>query len=267
MRRALLPALLAVVAAAVLLGPLLVPFDPSAQVAAPWRAADAAHPLGTDALGRDVLSRVLSGGVLLLGVAVLAALLTSALGVLGGLAAGWVGGWAERALTGVSDLLLVVPSLLIALVVATGFPGPGAVVAATVCGGAPLTVRVVRDAVLSVRSSGHVEAARCRGERGATLLLREVLPALRGTVTADLGLRLVIALQVTAALNVLGVGLTGADADWARMVRENMVGVGANPWGVLAPALALGAVTLVLALGAQLIGRERPVPIREEPRR
>lgn len=118
--------------------------------------------------------------------------------------------------------------------------------------GAPLTLRVVRDAVRTIRTSGYVEAALLRGETTASVLLREVFPAMRGLVSADLGLRLVVAIQVCAALGVLGLGATPPAPDWALMLRENMTGVATNPWAVAAPAIALGATTVLFALAAQL---------------
>ncbi|UOE21868.1 ABC transporter permease subunit [Thermobifida halotolerans] len=224
-------------------------------MAAAWQAPGPGHPLGTDGLGRDVWSRVLAGGRDLVATAAVAAVAASAVGVAGGLVAGWAGRIADQALTGAADLLLAVPSLLLALVVAVAVPGRAAVVVATVCGGAPLTLRVVRDAVHDVRHAGYVEAARARGERPASVLVREVLPAMRGLVAADLGLRLVIAVQIASALGLLGFGAAPPAPDWALMLRENMPGVAANPAAVAAPAAALGLVTVTLALAVQTAAR------------
>ncbi|WP_017573639.1 ABC transporter permease [Nocardiopsis halotolerans] len=262
MTRVLFSVLLAAVLATAALGHWLAPLDPTAHVGAPWRGPVPEHPLGTDALGRDVWSRVLAGGGRLLAVSVTAAVCASLVGVVGGLVAGWAGGAADRALTAAADLMLAVPSLLLALVAAVALPGRAAVVVATVCGGAPLTLRVVRDAVRSIRESGYVEAALCRGERTASVLTREVLPAARGLVAADLGLRLVVALQVASALGVLGFGVSPPEPDWALMLRENMAGAAMNPWAVAAPATALGVTTVVLALSAQFSSRRDGVRTR-----
>ncbi|GAA1461696.1 ABC transporter permease [Nocardiopsis exhalans] len=252
MIRLLVPLSLAAVAALVLGGGWLAPYDPTSTAGAPWQPPNPAHLLGTDALGRDVWSRVLAGGGRLLTVSVAAALCASALGIAGGLVAGWSGGPLARLLTACADFLLALPSLLLALVAAIALPWQTAVVVATVCGGAPLTLRVVRDAVRTIRTSGYVEAALLRGETTASVLLREVFPAMRGLVSADLGLRLVVAIQVCAALGVLGLGATPPAPDWALMLRENMTGVATNPWAVAAPAIALGATTVLFALAAQL---------------
>ena len=241
-----------------LFGAGLAPHDPTATVAAPWAAPGAGLPLGADGYGRDVASRVLAGGRDLVVVAVVAAVAAATVGVAGGL---W-GGWAARCtrlLTGGAVLLLAVPILLLAMVLAVSMPGPVAVVAGTVCGGAPLTLRVVADAAGQVRHAGYVEAALARGERAGTVLVREVLPALAGLVGADFGLRVVLALQLVAALSLLGFGPDPPAPDWAAMLRENLSGVALNPAALVAPALALATLTLVIAGLAQVIAlRCRP---------
>ncbi|RBM06851.1 hypothetical protein DEH69_25640 [Streptomyces sp. PT12] len=233
--------------AAALLCALAAPHDPAAIVAAPYAAVGPGLPLGADALGRDVLARLLAGGRELTLVALLGAALATSLGVAAGLLAGWTARSSGRLLTGVADALLATPPLLVALVLAVSLPGDAAVVAATVCGGAPLTLRVVGDATRGALDAGYVEAARGRGERAPALLSREVLPALAGLVAADAGARFVTALQLATALGLLGFGAQPPSPDWALMIRENLPGTGLNPAGVIAPALALAFVALAVA--------------------
>ncbi len=249
----------AALGAAALFGEVLAPYDPTATVSPPWTPPGPGLALGADGLGRDVVSRVLAGGRELTLVAAVAALTATAVGVAGGLWAGWRGR-GGRALLGGADLLLALPMLLIAMVLAVALPGPVAVVAGTVCGGAPLTLRVIADATRQVRHTGYVEAAVARGERSGIVLVREVLPALAGVVGADVGLRCVLALQLAAALSLLGFGPAPPTPDWAAMLRENLPGVTLNPAALVAPAAALAALTLlVAALGhaAATRGRSR----------
>lgn len=250
MRRLFWPTAAAVLALA-LFGGVLAPHEPTSSVAAPWLAPGGGHLLGTDAAGRDVFSRVLAGGRSIVLVAALAAVCAAAAGTAGGLAAGWYGGWPDRLLSGLADLLLGMPFLLVALVLAVALPAPAAVVAGTVCGGAPLTLRVVRDTVRGLRRTGYVEAARGRGESTPALLLREVLPSLAGVAAADLGMRFVVALQLAAALGMLGLGARPPAPDWGLMLRENLAGAGLNPPALIAPAAALTTVALVAAAFAR----------------
>ncbi len=236
-------ALLAVLAV-VVVGALWTPHDPAAVVGPAWSPPGGDALLGTDALGRDVLSRVLAGGAELTLVALLAAVCASAVGLAWGLVAGWAG----RGGAWVADVLMAVPFLVLALLFAVTLPGWPAVVAGTVCGGAPLTARLVGDLTRRARTAGYVEAALGRGESTASVLCREVLPSISRYAVADAALRFVVALQVASALAVLGFGAQPPAPDWGLMLRENLPGAVLNPAGVLGPAAALAVLSLAVAL-------------------
>ncbi|MCE7079599.1 ABC transporter permease [Streptomyces sp. ST2-7A] len=254
-RRLLAPVAAFVLLATVGLGPLLAPYPPNHTVGPPWASPDGSTLLGTDALGRDILSRVLAGGTGLLSLALVAALATVLLGTAAGLWSGWAGGRTARRVAWMCDLLLAVPAPVLALVLATALSGASAVITASVMAGAPLTARVVADEVAVLRRDGWVRVAVERGERVPAVLFRELLPALRGLVTADAGLRLVTALQLAAALSVLGLGPQPPTPDWALMLREGLPGAGLNPAALLAPALALALCAWVLGAAARSAGR------------
>ncbi|GAA2891880.1 ABC transporter permease subunit [Nonomuraea rubra] len=234
--------------------------DPVAIVAPPWAGPAPGLPLGADALGRDVLARVLAGGRDLTLTALAAASTASALGVAGGLWVGWSRGRLGRTAAGAADLLLALPLLLLALLAVVALPGPAAVVAGTVLGGTPLTLRVVADATAAARHAGYVEAALSRGERAGAVLLREVLPAHAGLVGADLGQRLVLAVQLAAALNVLGFGPAPPAPDWAAMLRENLQGLGLNAAAAIAPAVALAVLAGSVAAFAHVLATRDGLP-------
>ncbi|GAA3464514.1 ATP-binding cassette domain-containing protein [Saccharothrix longispora] len=238
-RAALLCVLLVVVG-----GALWTPHDPTAAIGPAWSPPGGDALLGTDALGRDVLSRVLAGGADLLLIALLAAACASAVGLAWGLVAGWTG----RGGALLADVLMAVPFLVLALLFAVTLPGWAAVVAGTVCGGAPLTARLVGDLTRRTRATGYVEAALGRGERTASVLCREVLPSIARYAVADAALRFVVALQLASALAVLGFGARPPAPDWGLMLRENLPGAALNPAGVLGPAAALTALSLAVAL-------------------
>lgn len=262
MRRGSLPFAAATAGAALALamgGEVLTTRDPTLIVASPWAGPGPGVPLGADGLGRDVLTRVLAGGRELTLISLLAALVASALGVSAGLWVGWSQARASRCAAVAADLLLALPLLLLVLVALVALPGRLAVVVGTILGGAPLTLRVVADATGGARHAGYVEAACARGETGASVLLREVLPANAGLVGADLGLRVVLALQLTAAIGVLGFGPAPPAPDWAGMLRENLPGVGLNPAAVGAPALALAVLAGTVAALAHLLSVRGPM--------
>jgi peptide/nickel transport system permease protein len=260
-RRAAALIFAAIVMAIALCGSVLAPHDPVASLGPPWSPPGDGGLLGTDALGRDVLSRVLAGGRQLTLTAGAAAVVAAAIGIAGGLAAGWRDGVLSRLLHATADLLLAVPLLLVAMLFAVSLPGTAAVIAATVCGGAPLTLRLVSDAVRQIRHAGFVDAALGRGESGGTILGREILPALAALAGAEIGARFLVALQLAAALSLLGLGPAPPAPDWAAMIRENVSGVGLSPAALVAPAVALALLSLTVAAagGATTRNTRRPL--------
>ncbi|GGX81497.1 hypothetical protein GCM10010358_39810 [Streptomyces minutiscleroticus] len=254
-RRAVPVAAAVVLLVCVPLGRYAAPHPPERTVAAPWAPPGGEHLLGTDALGRDVLSRVLAGGTHLLTVSLLTAAAAVVCGTALGLTAGWTGGRTAHAVRALCDLLLAVPALVLALVLAVALPGTTAVVVAAVLSGAPLTARIVTAQCAHLRDSGHVLAAVERGERTSAVLVHEVMPALRRLVAADAGLRLVTALQIAAALAVLGLGPQPPTPDWALMLSENLPGAALNPMALLAPAIPLAGCAWMIAAAARAAAR------------
>ncbi|MFB9473672.1 ATP-binding cassette domain-containing protein [Nonomuraea salmonea] len=262
--------LAAVTVLAAVCGGAFAPHDPAASIGMPWAPPGAAWPLGTDVAGRDVLSRVLAGGRDLTLTALVAAMTAALAGVAGGLVAGWAGGRTGRWLTALADLLLAAPFMLTALVLAVALPAPAAVVAGTVCGGAPLGLRMVRDLVRQARHTDYVEAARCRGETAVSIVVREVLPSVAGLASADVVLRFVMAVQLAAAFGMLGLGPQPPAPDWGSMLRENLPGATLNPAALVAPAaaltvLALASLLLSAALDASPGPRTVPRAWRDNP--
>lgn len=238
------------VPALALLAPLLAPHAEDEVVGAPFAAAGAGAPLGTDELGRDVLSRFLHGGDELVLIAALAALAGTAIGVLVGLGAAVAPRWIGRALERTSEVLLVVPGLLVLILVGTSSPdaGPPAVAALLAILAVPWVARIMAAAAGGALATGYVEHAVATGESTWWIVTRELAPALRGTVLATLGLRFVEAMYLVAGAAFLGIGPQPPEADWAVMVRENVPGLLLNPWGALAPCAAIAATGIAIGL-------------------
>jgi peptide/nickel transport system permease protein len=247
-----------VLLAATICGPLLAPHRVDEPIVAPYASPSAAAPLGGDHLGRDVLSRLLAGGADLLlvaaAVAVVVTLLAAVLGTVAALRPA-VGRVVERG----ADVLILLPPVLGVLLIVLSWPGGGpvALVMAAVLLGLPYAVRVVAAAAAPVASAGFVQAAVVAGERLWRVLWREVLPNLRGVLVALLGLRFVAATHLVATAAFLQVGPQPPAANWALMVRENGEGVLLNPWAVIAPSLAIGALAVAVHVAADRIAPGR----------
>ncbi|MDT0429929.1 MULTISPECIES: ABC transporter permease [Streptomyces] len=234
-----------------LLGPLVAPYSPTAQLAAPFQPPDGRFLLGTDVLGRDVASRVLGGGRSIVLTALAGTAAAGAIGMAVGVLAAMVSRRLGDLLVRCVDALAVVPALLVVLVLAAGFPGSdAALVAAVALATAPFSTRILRAAGETVLSSGYVEAALARGDSRPAVLRHDVLPNIAGTALMDTALRLVASLHLTATAGFLGLGQSGAEPDWGRMVNENVPGATLAATPFLAPALLLVGLSVCVGLPA-----------------
>jgi peptide/nickel transport system permease protein len=232
-----------------LAGPWLAPHSIDQPVTAPYGEPSATAPLGGDQLGRDVLSRLLAGGAdLLLTSALVALMVTTVAAVLGTVAA--VRPRVGRVIEAFADLMMLLPTVLGLLLIALNWPGGGrtALIAAAILLGIPYAVRVVAGAAAPVAATGFVEAAMAGGERLWHLVCRDMLPNLRSTTLALLGLRFVAAVYVVTTAGFLEIGPQPPAAHWALMIRENGPGIQLNPWAVIAPSLAIGLLTMGITL-------------------
>lgn len=244
--------ILVVMFTAALAAPLLAPHDPNAQdVLNHYASPSGAHFLGTDNLGRDELSRLLFGArvSLLTALAVSAAILV--IGVAVGTLSGFAGGVVDGFLMRVVDLLLAIPSLLLALAV-TGTLGPGLfhlAIAVVVVWWAEYA-RLVRGLVLSVKERPFVESARALGLPPYRVAVKHVLPNIVSTVivlaTMQTG-RLLLAL---AALSFLGLGVSPPTPEWGSMLSEGQSYLASAPQLMVYPGLAI----TITALGFNLLG-------------
>lgn len=226
--------------------PLLTPVDPlqmdgAMQLAPPSRE----HLMGTDAFGRDILSRLLWGGRRTLGVAGAAVLITVGLGLLLGMLAGFYGGGVDELIMRVMDVMLAFPGLLLIL----GFVallGAGSRTLAVAVGltGMPVYCRVVRAAVLSVRSELYVEAALALGCRNGRVLGRHILPNILGSVIAFGTIQFGWAILNASAMSFLGLGESPTLPEWGTMLNLGRAYLRGAPWSSAFPGLAITLTVL-----------------------
>jgi peptide/nickel transport system permease protein len=232
--------------------PHLVPFDPQTQSPAQKFASPGGkHWLGADQFGRDTFSRMLAGSRPVLEVAPLATGVSLLIGTVAGLVAGAYGRWVDETVMRVLDLMTVFPAL-IASVLFVALLGHSTPVLVLVIGFSfvPIVARSVRAATLVERQKPYVEAALLRGEPGWSLLGRELLPNVSGTVLVEATSRLGDAVFAAATLSFLGLGQPPGSPDWGASVADNRAWLQLAPWTVLAPALAIASLVVGVALVA-----------------
>ena len=237
--------------------PLIAPYPPdltnNAVFLKPpaWEAGGSwAYPLGTDAIGRDILSRLIYGArlSLLMGVAVVA--MAIVVGIALGLIAGFFRGPIEVAIMRLMDIILTLPTLLLAIVI-VAILGPGIMNAmlAVVVVVLPHYVRLTRAAVISETSKDYVTAARAGGATKLRLMFSEVLPNCSAPlVQASLGVS--TAILDAAALGFLGLGAQPPASEWGTMLGDAREFVLRAWWVVTFPGLMI----LVTVLAFNLLG-------------
>lgn len=213
---------IALVVMVAVLAPVIMPYDPTQQdLFQRLQGPSQEHWLGTDSLGRDNLSRLIEGTRVTLVAITQATLLGIALGIPLGLVAGFVGRYVDGVLNWISDVLLSLPPLILALAV-VGILGPGLSNAMIAIGiiFAPRFFRVARASALSIRNETYIEATRAMGCSPARILFRHVLPNASGPLLVQATFALGVAITAEASLSFLGLGATPPTASWGSMIRD-----------------------------------------------
>lgn len=208
-----------------------------------------AHLLGTDAIGRDILSRLMFGARLSLSIGVAVVAISAAVGIALGLIAGFARGVLEIAIMRLMDVVLTLPSLLLAIVI-VAILGPGLInamlaVAVVVL---PHYVRITRAAVISEVSRDYVTAARVSGAGTLRLMFREVLPNCAAPLIVQASLGVSTAILDAAALGFLGLGAQPPSPEWGTMLADAREFVLRAWWVVTFPGLAILAAVLAFNL-------------------
>jgi peptide/nickel transport system permease protein len=221
--------------------PLLAPYDPyKTQPANVLQQPSMEHILGTDNLGRDQLSRVIYGTQVSLLVAVIAVTIALGGGVLLGLAAGYIGGALDQALSRFIDAMLAFPGVLLAIAV-TNALGPSlrnAMIAVGIIG-IPLYFRLTRGQVLQAREQEYVVAAAVLGASRVRILGRHIMPNIANPLIVAASISSSSAILALAALSFIGIGPQPPDPDWGSMINAASGVLNRSPWLSFGPGLAI----------------------------
>jgi dipeptide transport system permease protein len=249
---------LTVVALMAIFAPLIAPHSPTEQfrefVKLPpaWEeGGNWAFPLGTDALGRDMLSRLIYGAriSLFIGLSVMAVSMVA--GVVLGLASAFWGGIADTVIMRVMDLIIAIPSLVLAiLIVAVLGPSLTNTIVAVSVVYLPHYVRLVRGSALAEINRDYVTAAKVAGVGPMRLMLKTVLPNCLAPLLVQAALGVSNAILEAAALGFLGLGAQPPTPEWGSMLADSREFIRSNPWIVTLPGLAI----LVTVVSINLVG-------------
>ena len=263
-RAAMAGAMIAILALAAVLGPVLYQADPNVlDLSNAAARPGAGHPLGTDESGRDVLGRLLAGGRVSLAVGFAAVACSAVLGLSLGALAGLGGRRLDALVMRFTDAMMAIPALflIITTLALFGTSVTGLVVAIGATSWMGLA-RLVRAELLSIREQLFVEAARALGARPTSLLTRHALPHLLPSVLVNVTFGVGTAILMESALSFIGLGIQPPSASWGNMLTNAQSYLYASPWLAVYPGLLiLITVVAVNVLGDALRDAAEPADI------
>jgi peptide/nickel transport system permease protein len=209
------------------------------------------HPLGTDSMGRDTLSRVIYGARTSLLIGFTAVIISTLIGEAMGLVAAHFGGWVYTVIMRLTDALMSIPMMIIALVIAT-LLGSGIrnVIIALAVGGLAGQCRMMCAMALSIKQNDYITAARSMGSGDIRMMLRHVLPNAFPPLLVMITINLGMVILAEAALSFLGIGIVPPMCAWGSMVNDGYKYLLTNPVLSFAPGLAI----MVVVFGFNMMG-------------
>ena len=244
--------LVAVLVLIALFAPLLTHYDPNIQnIAQRLQAPSAEHLFGTDRFGRDLFARVLYGSRPTLILVSLVIIITVPIGLLIGICAGYFGGWTERVLMRLTDIVMSLPSLVIALALVS-ILGPGLMNGALALAFTswPSFARQARTETLALRRSDYLAAAKMQGIGGWALIVGHILPLCLPSAIVRAALNLGGIILSAAGLGFLGMGIQPPAAEWGSMVASGSRVIFDQWWVAAVPGVAI----LFASLAFNLLG-------------
>ncbi len=234
--------------------PLIAPYGMAEVVGDVWEPSSAEHLLGTDNIGRDLLTRMIYGGRTTIFIAAAATILSFVTGTSLGLLAAVLGGWADQVLSRAVDLVMSIPTLILALVILAIVPVTVPILI-LVMGllDATRPYRLSRSVAVDINVMDYVEAAKLRGEGRTWIIFREILPNALSPLVAEFGLRFIFMVLFISTLSFLGLGVQPPLADWGGIVKENKDGIVYGIGAALYPAVAIATLAISVNLVADWV--------------
>ncbi len=235
-----------------LLAPLIAPYDPlQSSFLLIRKAPSMQHLMGTDEVGRDVLSRLIFGTRTSMLAGLIPVVVALVFSVPLGVISGYAGGWVDAVIMRITDAMLAVPFLIVAIAMAA-FLGPDLWNSMLAIGIAalPIFLRLTRAAALSIRAEDYVEAALAVGASPMRIAFRHLLPNMLPPLLVQASVMAAAAIIAEASLSFLGLGQQPPAPSWGSMLNAAQRHMVAAPWMAIAP----GAMIFVLVISLNIFG-------------
>ncbi|GAA5047176.1 ABC transporter permease [Nocardia callitridis] len=234
--------------------PPLLPYDyQQLDYTALMKPPSGKHPFGTTQIGQDVLAQTLRGLQKSLLIGLFVALITTVIAATAGSVAGLLGGWTDRAIMWLVDLLLVVPSFIIIAIFAPRTKGSGSIVLLILLLSGfswMISARIVRGLTLSLREREFVKAARYMGAPTRTVIVSHIVPNIASILIIDTTLNIGAAIMAETGLSFLGFGVQPPDVSLGSLIAVGTKSALTYPWLFL----FAGGLLILTVLSANLVG-------------
>jgi peptide/nickel transport system permease protein len=234
------------------IGPWIAPYDPSARSSALLQGPSAHHWFGTTHIGQDIFSEVLDGARPVMFIGLVAGLVATALSIIIGVSAGYLGGAPGETLSALSNVFLVIPALPLIIIITSALPNAGDWLIALVIGFTSWAwgARILRAQTLSLRNRDYVQASKASGEKTWRIVLFEILPNLTAVIASGFIGTVIFAVMAEITLAFIGVSGQG-DWNWGTILywAQSQEALAQGAWWWFVPAgLAIAILGTSLAM-------------------
>lgn len=211
-----------------------------------WPLAFGDHPFGQDRVGGDLFAQTMRGTQISMTIMLIVGALASLVGVLIGACAGYFRGWVEAVLMRFTDMIIIIPALIAAAVVAKG--ARGIVLLGVFLGLVSWMgmARLVRGDFLSLREREFVDAARLAGASNRRIIFKHILPNAIGVITVNATLLMSAAILTETALSYVQLGVKSPDVSLGKLISDNQAAFSTRPWLFWFPGLFIVLICLTI---------------------
>ena len=196
-----------------------------------------------------MLARVVHGSRISLAVSASSVTFSLVVGGILGAISGYFGGWVDNIIMRVMDVVMAIPMTMFAIVIVAALGTSTAnLILALGIASVPLFARVVRSAVLTVRDTEYIEAARAVGAKNSTIIFKHIIPNCVAPIIVQVTLRMASAIYNTSALSFLGMGVIPPTPSWGSMIQDGQQYLLTAPWMMIMPGLAILSTVLAFTL-------------------
>jgi ABC-type dipeptide/oligopeptide/nickel transport system permease subunit len=207
------------------------------------------HLCGTDNLGRDIFARLLYGGRISLLIGFVSTIFSAVIGVVIGLFAGFYGGRADNIAMRILDIIMSIPSILLAITIAAALgTGVNSAIIAIGIASIPIFARLTRAPIIQVKNEEYIEAARAISASKSRIMFRHLLPNILSPLIVQITVNVALSIMLAAGLSFLGMGVQPPNPEWGAIITSAKVYIIDHSYMVTMPGIAMALTVIALNL-------------------